>query len=44
MGNSKKKKKTLMKRGKKLLNAKLEHHMIGPHALSHEVFAFIHTS
>ena len=33
-----------MKKGKKMLNAKLEHCMIGPHALSYEVFAFIDTS
>ena len=41
MGNSK---KTLMKRGKKKLKEKLELHIAGPYALSHEVFAFIYTS
>ena len=30
-------KKNLMKRGKKRLNAKLERHITGPHALLHEV-------
>ena len=30
-----------MKRGKKMLNTKLERHMAGPHALPHEVSAFI---
>ena len=39
MGNSKKK---LMKEVKKKLNAKFECHVVGPHALSHEVFAFIY--
>ena len=34
----KKKKTTLSERGKKRLNAKLECHLAGPHALSHEVF------
>ena len=37
MGNNKKKKK-LNERGKQRLNAKLECHLVGPHALSHEVF------
>ena len=31
-----------MKKGKKLLNTKLKHHMVGPHAFSHEVYAHIH--
>ena len=39
MGNSKKK---LIKEVKKKLNAKFECHVVGPHALSHEVFAFIY--
>ena len=39
LGNSK---KNLMKRGKKKLNAILECHVVGPHALSHEVFAFVY--
>ena len=30
-----------MKKGKKMLNAKLEHRMVGPHALSYEVSTFI---
>ena len=34
MGNNKKK---LNERGKNMLNAKLECHLAGPHALSHEV-------
>ena len=33
-----KEKKELNERGKKRLNAKLECHLAGPHALSHEVF------
>ena len=33
-----KEKKELNERGKKRLNAKFECHLIGPHALSHEVF------
>ena len=39
MGNSKKK---LMREVKKKLNAKFECHVVGPHALLHEVFAFIY--
>ena len=41
MGNNK---KYLLKRGKKkkILNAKLEHHMAGPNALLHEVSAYIY--
>ena len=41
MGNNK---KYLMQKGlkKKKLNAKLERHMVGPHTLSHEVFAYIY--
>ena len=35
---TKKKKKKLIESGKKRLNAKLECHLAGPHALSHEVF------
>ena len=35
-------KKKLMKEVKKKLNAKFECHMVGPHALSHEVFTFIY--
>ena len=32
-----------MKRGKKkMLNEKLEHHIAEPHALLHEVFAYIY--
>ena len=31
-----------MKEIKKKLNAKFECHVVGPHALSHEVFAFIY--
>ena len=27
---------------KKMLNTKLEHHLTGPHALSHDVSAFIY--
>ena len=34
----------LNERGKKRLNAKLEHHLARPHTLSHEVSAFIYTS
>ena len=30
------------KKGLKRLNEKLEHHMVGPHALPNEVFAFIY--
>ena len=48
MGNSKiknkKTKKKLNERGKKMLNVKLECHLAGSHALSHEVTAFIYTS
>ena len=33
-----------MKEVKKILNAKVEHHLAKPHALSHEVSAFIYTS
>ena len=40
MGNSKKQK--LNERGKKILHAKLECHLVGPHALSHEVSAYIY--
>ena len=39
LGNSK---KNLMKRDKKMLNAILECHMVEPHALLHEVSAFIY--
>ena len=41
MGNNK---KYLMQKGlkKKKLNAKLERHTVGPHTLSHEVFAYIY--
>ena len=39
MGSSKKK---LMKAVNKMLNAKLERHLAGPHALSHEVSALIY--
>ena len=35
-------KKNLMEKGKKKLNAILEYHVVKPHALSHEIFAFIH--
>ena len=38
MDNSK---KNLMKELKKRLNASLEHHLTGPHAILHEVSAFI---
>ena len=38
----KKKKKNLMKRGKKRLNVKLECHMAEPHAFPHEVFSYIY--
>ena len=31
-----------MKKGEKMLDAKLEHDMVGPHALSHKAFAFIY--
>ena len=31
-----------MKKGKKKLNAILECHVAGPHALSHEISVFIH--
>ena len=37
-----KKKKKLNEKRLKRLNAKLECHMVGPHALSHEVSAFIY--
>ena len=39
-----KNKKYLMQNGlkKKKLNAKLERHMVRPHTLSHEVFAYIY--
>ena len=40
----KKKKKKLNEKRLKRLNARLECHMIGPHALPHEVTAFIYTS
>ena len=39
MGSSKKK---LMKAVKKMLNAKLERHLAGPHALLHKVSDFIY--
>ena len=39
LGNSK---RNLMKIGKKMLNAALECHMAGPHALSHDVSAYIY--
>ena len=39
MDNSK---KYLMEKGKKMLNVILECHVIGPHALSHEVSAYIY--
>ena len=39
MDNSK---KNLMKRGKKMLNTILKHHMAEPHALPHEVSAYIY--
>ena len=35
-------KKNLMKRGKKMLNVKLECHMTRPQTLLHEVFAFMY--
>ena len=35
-------KKNLMKRGKKMLNEKLECHMTRPQTLLHEVFAFMY--
>ena len=38
----KKKKKTLVKRGKKWLSAKSQCHMAGAHALLHEISAFIY--
>ena len=31
-----------MKKGEKMLDAKLERDMAGPHALSHKAFAFIY--
>ena len=31
-----------MKEVKKMINAKLERHLIGPHALSHEVSVYIY--
>ena len=40
----KKKKKKLNEKRLKRLNARLEHHMIEPHTLPHEVSAFIYTS
>ena len=39
MSNSK---KNLIEKGKKMLNAILECHVVGSHALSHEVSAFIY--
>ena len=38
----KKKKKTIVKRGKKWLSAKSQCHMAGAHALLHEISAFIY--
>ena len=38
----KKKKKPLVKRGKKWLSAKSQCHMAGAHALLHEISAFIY--
>ena len=38
----KKKEKDPNERGKKRLNAKLKCHLVGPHALSHEVSALIY--
>ena len=35
-------KKTLMKKCEKMLDAKLERDMAGPHALLHKAFAFIY--
>ena len=41
MGNTKKK-KNLIKEVKKMLDAKLEHHMARPRALSHEISTYIY--
>ena len=42
MSNSKKKKKKHNERGKKMLNAKLEHHLARPHALLYKISAYIY--
>ena len=34
--------KNLMKEVKKILYAKLEHHLARPHALLHEIYAYIY--
>ena len=41
---TKKKKKKLNERGKKMLNVKLECHIARPYTLLHEVSAFIYTN